>query len=30
MGATETCDWGTHFVLSGPEGNRLQVYQSAG
>jgi len=30
MGATETRDWGTNFVLSDPEGNRLQVYQFAG
>ena len=30
MGATETRDWGTYFVLSDPEGNRLQVYQFAG
>ena len=29
MGATETRDWGTYFVLSDPEGNRLQVYQFA-
>ena len=29
MGATETRDWGTYFVLSDPEGNRLQVYQCA-
>ena len=28
--ALETRDWGTHFVLSGPEGNRLQVCQFAG
>ena len=30
MGATETRDWGTCFVLSDPEGNRLQVYEFAG
>ena len=30
MGATETRDRGTYFVLSDPEGNRLQVYQFAG
>ena len=30
MGATETRDWGTYFVLSDPEGNRLQVNQFAG
>lgn len=28
--ALETRDWGTYFVLSDPEGNRLQVYQFAG
>jgi len=30
MGATEIRDWGTYFVLSDPEGNRLQVCQFAG
>lgn len=30
MGATEIRDWGTYFVLSDPEGNRLQVCQLAG
>ena len=30
MGATETRDWGTCFVLPDPEGNRLQVHQFAG
>ena len=30
MGAPETRDWWTYFVLSDPEGNRLQVYQFAG
>ena len=30
MGATETRDRGTYFVLSDPEGNRLQVNQFAG
>ena len=30
MGATETRDRGTYFVLPDPEGDRLQVYQFAG
>ena len=30
VGATETRDRGMHFVLSDPEGNRLQAYQFAG
>ena len=30
IGATETRDRGTYFVLSDPEGNRLQVCQFAG
>ncbi|MDE0138102.1 MAG: VOC family protein [bacterium] len=30
IGATETRDRGTYFVLSAPEGNRLQAYQFEG